>query len=165
MAKSNLHGARYGWACCHLTYLKRVSFVCFIDSGQHRFVDPEAQGGCDQRQRQVTHNTDNDNNYWSWRAALWGQCDPPDQGDVAHRQEAHQDWAAHDARVPGVIPVEQGVHLVWAGPHGHEAGAVSLDVAVVCVVVTPGSPGLGVTEVRRSGPSNRRQPRPRPSPE
>ena len=92
------------------------------------------------------------------RGALWCH-DPPDQGDVAHRQEAHQDGAAHDARVPGVIPVEQGVHLVWAGPHGDEAGAVSLDGAVLCVVVTPGSPGLGVTEVS-SGPSNRRQPSP-----
>merc|ERR1711894_849888 len=72
--------------------LKRVSFVSFIYGRQHRFVDPEAQCGGDEGQRQVTHNTD--------------------QGDVSHRQEAHQDRATHDARVPGVLPVQQEVDLV-----------------------------------------------------
>ena len=95
-----------------LTHLKRVSFVSFIYGRQHRFVDPEAQCGGDEGQRQVAHNTDNDStHYWSSRRGA-GCHDSPDQGDVSHRQEAHQDRATHDARVPGVLPVQQGVDLV-----------------------------------------------------
>ena len=77
-----------------------------------------------------------------------GLChDPPDQGDVSHGEEAHQDGAAHDAGVPGVVPVHQGVELVWAEPHDH-----LVFVLVMSEVVTPGSPRLGVTESRESLP-------------
>ena len=41
----------------YLTYLKRMSFVSFIDGGQHRFVDPEAEGGGDEGERQVANHT------------------------------------------------------------------------------------------------------------
>ena len=34
-----------------------MSFVSFIDGGQHRFVDPEAEGGGDEGERQVANHT------------------------------------------------------------------------------------------------------------
>lgn len=38
-------------------YLKRMTFVSFIDSSQHRFVDSEAHGGSDEGEGQVSNNT------------------------------------------------------------------------------------------------------------
>ena len=62
-----------------------------------------------------------------------GCHDPPDEGDVSHGQETDQHRAAHDARVPGILPVHQGVDLVWAGPHADEAGDGSLYSSGHCV--------------------------------
>ena len=74
-----------------------MSFVSFIDSSQNRFVDSEAHGGSDKGERQVSNDTD--------------------EGDISDGQETHQHGSADDAGVPGVLPVEQGVHPVIGGPH------------------------------------------------
>lgn len=43
--------------------------------------------------------------------------DVPDEGDVSDGQETDEDGSADDAGVPGVLPVQQGVHLVGTEPH------------------------------------------------
>ena len=43
--------------------------------------------------------------------------DLPDEGDVSDRQETDEDGSTNDAGVPGVLPVQQGVHLVGTEPH------------------------------------------------
>ena len=41
-----------------LAYLKGVSFVSFVDGGEHRLVDPEAHGGGHQGQGQVAEHAE-----------------------------------------------------------------------------------------------------------
>ena len=91
-----------------------MSLISFIDSSQHRFVDPEAHCGSDQGQGQITNNTKhNDIKIDDEQVG----DDLPDERYVSDSQETHQDRATHNATVSGVLPVQQGVHLVRTQPH------------------------------------------------
>ena len=98
-------------------HLKRVPILSLVDRSQDGLVDPEAHGGSDEGQGEVANHTatyqeDDVCSCWLIKVKDW-----PDEGDVSHRQEAHQDGAADDAGVPGVVPVQERVPLSWAEPH------------------------------------------------
>ena len=46
------------WSGISISYLKRMTFVSFIDCSQNRFVDSEAHGGSDESQGQVSNNAE-----------------------------------------------------------------------------------------------------------
>ena len=96
-----------------------MSLVGFIDGSQHRFVDSEAHGGSHQGQGQVSNNTTTINNEDDDDVimVLDDDDDLPDEGDVSDRQETDENRSTDDAGVPGVLPVQQGVHLVRTEPH------------------------------------------------
>ena len=50
-----------------LAHLKGVSFVSFVDGGEHRLVDPEAHGGGDQGQGQVAEHAEHNHGGNQWR--------------------------------------------------------------------------------------------------
>ena len=90
-------------------HLKRVAVLSLVDGSQDRLVDPEAHGGGDQSQGQVADHTEHDDHVGGGGCDV--ESDSPDEGDVSDGEETDQDGATDDARVPGVVPVEERVPL------------------------------------------------------
>ena len=157
--------AQFGRACCHYTHLKRVSFVSFIDRGQDRFVDPEAECGSDEGEGQVTHNTNKDDLIMTHILAI------PDfmlthrrLVTVTHLMRLMYLTARRHTRTePHTMPESRGFcqysrAFIWS-LEGHMM-LVSLSLCSCVAMVTPGSPGLGVTGAALAQQQQERQPCP-----
>ena len=125
-----------------MTHLKRVSFVSFIYGRQHRFVDPEAQCGGDEGQRQVAHNTNNN---------IIGHHGGEELDVTTHLiREMYRTARRHTRTEPHTMPESRGFsqysrELIWS-ELGHMVTRLGMS-HWMCLYscMTPGSPGLGVT--------------------